>query len=277
MAAAVVGATVLAWGGATAVALPVTLIDGSSVVTVDPESEQGLSAWTVNGVVHVREQGFWVRVGDTGPEASLAGLVLDSQLASDVDRDGHDETLVAMLADPLGRFGLELRWSVLGSRIGVGSTAASDIAVQIALTNLTDAPLAVSLFEYTDVDVLGSFADDVAEFSGTPPNTLRAGDASGLARYESVWTAAPGAVEAALFDDTLASLRDTAPTELDGTLAAAGDVTGTVQWDLRLEPGATRILSQDQGVDVLPVPESATSWLLGLAALRALRRRGVRA
>lgn len=258
-----------------AVAVPVTLEDGSAVVTIDPDSPNGLSAWTVNGVSHVSYQWFWLRAGGELAETSIDALDRTAAVLSDVDDDGDDDTFFVSFADPSDRFALELRWSLAGSPFAPPTSAiASDIAVQVSLTNLTPADLDVTLFEYTDVDLFGSAVDDAALFSGTPPNTLEVTDSSGLVRYESVSSSPPSAVEAALFDRTLASLTDGMLTVLSGARSAEGDVTGTVAWDLRLEPAASFLLSQDQVIRVAAIPEPSVALLLaaGLAGLGAARR-----
>ena len=260
-------------GAATAV--PVTLEDGSAVVTIDPDSQTGLSAWTVNGVSHVSTQWFWLRAEGVGPEFSLDTLDRTAAVLSDTDADGDDDTYFLALTDPQDRFALELRWSLAGSPFAPPTAlVSSDIAVQVSLTNLTDANLDLSLFEYSDVDLFGSAVDDAALFSGAPPNTLEVTDSSGLVLYESVFTGPPSRVEAALFDETLASLNDGGLTGLSGALDAEGDVTATVVWDLLLDPGATFALSQDQVIRVSPIPEPSVALLVaaGLAALGARRR-----
>ena len=41
-------------------AAPIHLEDGVAFLEVDPASQDGLTAWTVNGVQHVRTQWFWL-------------------------------------------------------------------------------------------------------------------------------------------------------------------------------------------------------------------------
>lgn len=241
-----------------AAALPVTLEDASAVVTVEPDSQDGVSGWAVNGVTHVRTQWFWVRVGDAGPETSIDALTETARVASDTDADGDPDTLVLGLADPQARFSMQLRWSLAGSPFGPPTAgAASDLALQITLTNTSGGALDVSLFQYTDVDLFGSFVDDSALWSGGGggPNTATVGDSTGLATWESVFTPRPTAVEASLFDGALASLNDGTATALSGALAASGDVTVTALWQAVLGPGASLLVSQDQQIRVSPIPE----------------------
>jgi hypothetical protein len=263
---------------APAHAVPVTLQDGSAVVTVDPSSPDGVSGWAVNGVTHLRTQWFWLRVGDAGPEASIDALTETARLASDTDADGQADTLFLALADPAQRFTMELRWSLTGTPFGpVTAGAASDLALQLALLNTSGGPLDVTLFQYTDVDLFNTFVDDSALWSGGPgvPNTARVTDSTGLAEWESVWTPRPTAVEASLYDVVLASLLDGDPTTLTGALAAAGDVTVTAAWRALLPAGGALLLSQDQQIRVAPIPEPSLALLVGggLAALAASRRR----
>jgi hypothetical protein len=232
----------------------------------------------VHGIAHLRTQSFWVRVGAAGPESSIDALTETARVASDTDADGQDDTLFLALADPAQRFALELRWSLSGSPFAPPTAgAASDLALQITLTNTSGGPLDVSLFQYTDVDLFGSFADDAAAWSGGPggPNTATVTDSTGLATWESVWTPRPTAVEASLFDAALASLEDGDPTSLSGALTAEGDVTVTALWRALLAEGGSLLVSQDQRIGVAPIPEPSVLVLLGggLTALAVHRRR----
>jgi hypothetical protein len=258
-------------------ALPVTLEDGAALVVIDPATSEGLSPWTVDGIVHVREQGFWWRVGGSGGEQPLSALDLTNLFSTDTDGDGDLDTLTLGFADPAGRFDVQARWSLLGAPFGAPTSgSASDLAVQLAVINRTASVLDFHLFQYTDVDLFGSFADDAALFAS--PGQASVSDGSGLAVWESVWIPTPGGFEAALYDVLLSSLGDGAPTALSGAGAAGpGDVTLAVSWSALLAPGGSFLMSQDQQVRVAPIPEPGVALLLGsgLAGL-ALARRGAR-
>jgi hypothetical protein len=255
---------------AEAGAAPILLEDGVALLEIDPASPDGLTGWTVNGVPHLRTQQLFVRAGADTAETSIAALDLVSAAASDGDGDGREETLAIAYADPAGRFDLSLRYELSGTAIG-DPTVASDLRLDVALTSRGDALFTARLFQYTDVDLFTSFADDELVFSGAP-DRARVTDSSGLGAYESSWSGAPDAVEAALFDATLASLTDGAPTALSGALAASGDVTHAVSWQV-VGGGAW---TQAQSIRVVPEPGAALLVALGLAMLARRREEPMR-
>jgi hypothetical protein len=260
-----------------AAAVPVTLQDGSALVSVDPGSQDGVSAWAVNGIAHLRTQWFWLRVGDAGPETSLDTLAETARVASDGNGDGQDDTLSLSLADPQQRFALELRWTLTGSPFGPPTaSASSSLSLDLTLTNTSGGPLDITLFQYSDVDVFNTFVDDAASWSGAgSPDTATVTDSTGLASWTSVWSPAPGAVEASLFDSLLASLNDGVPSALSGALTASGDVTVAAAWRALLGAEGSLVLGQDQRILVAPIPEPSLALLVGggLAALASARRR----
>ena len=60
---------------ATGGILPITLQDGNTTVTIDPNNPaDGVNSWTVNGVNQLLQQWFWYRIGNTGPAYSIDTL-----------------------------------------------------------------------------------------------------------------------------------------------------------------------------------------------------------
>ena len=256
-----------------AFALSVALEDGVATLEID-EATGAVSAWTADGAVHVREQAFYWRVGPAGGESTLAALDLLSSDSTDGDGDGDLDSLVLGFRDPGGRFDVEARFALTGSAFGSPSSGASStLTVDLTVVNTSAGSLDLALFQYTDADLFGSFADDLASFGAS--NGGGVADGSGLATWESAWNAAPDSVEASIYGALLASLGDGAATALSGALSAGpGDVTLGVGWLRSLAGGGSFTWSQTQRIDVAAIPEPSVALLLagGLVALAAGRR-----
>jgi hypothetical protein len=255
-----------AWlGAAPASAAPVLLEDGVGFVTVDPATQDGIGAWTVNGVQHVRQQWFWIQ--RDASEASL-DTIGSTAAASDATGDGIDDTVDVAFEDDTS-----LRVAIASTPIGdPASGLLSALTTELTL-RATQGALVLRLFQYIDVDLFGSYADDDAIFSG---GTAFVTEASGLGAWESSWDRAPDAVEIAVYDATLASLNDGAQTVLSGATAASGDVTIAAMWEISLPIGETFTLRQTQTIRVVPEPGVATLVALGLAGLAVRRKETAR-
>lgn len=249
-------------GVAATPAAAIPLESGVAVVDVDPTLEQ-VTGWTVNGVAHLRTQQLFVRPGSATSESPITDLTLLSSLASDSDGDGRDDRLAASYTDAGQRFQIDLAWRLTGSAIG-DPAVSSSLTLDVTLTALT-APLSLALFAYDDVDLFTSFADDEALF--TPPGSASVTDASGLGSWQAEWGLAPGAIEVALWSDTLTSLTDGGVTTLSGAASASGDVTITAVWLFALAPGQPISFSQTQTITVVPEPGSLLLVAAGLALL----------
>jgi hypothetical protein len=262
-----------ALAAAPAAALPVGLTAGVATVEIET-TNGGVAAFTVNGAVHVREQGLYWRAGATGGESSFGALVLGATSASDADSDGDLDTLVLGFADAGGRFDVEARWSLAGSDpAGPLSGASATLAFDLSVVNRSASVLDLTLFQYTDADLFGSFADDTAEFGAANGGAVQ--DGSELGTWAAAWDVAPDGIEASIFGVLLASLGDGAPTALSGaTSAGPGDVTLGVAFRALLDPGASFTRSQVQEIAIAPIPEPGVAALFGagLAALAAAGR-----
>lgn len=249
-------------------AAPILLENGVAFLEIDPESPDGLTGWTVNGVPHVRTQSFWIGTAG-GPEIPLSDLSLFLVQTDDADGDGVTDGLGLIYTRPDGP-PVGIGYKLTGSAIGASGPLVSELRIDVRIFESEDGET-IRLVQYTDVDLFNSYADDEALLSGTPLAAVVT-DSSGLGRYESSWSLAPGAVEASVYDSLLASLLDGNPTTLTNALFASGDVTLGAAWDIEIPFFESLTFSQTQSIRIVPEPGTLLLLAAGLAGLVARRQ-----
>ena len=246
------------------VAAPITLWDLNSSVTVDPNSDDGMFNWRIDGVDHMVQQWFWYRIGPAGPETPVNRLGDLSTKLSDADFDPNFETLSLRYAGTDVQ--LDVVFTLNGSNPG---NHRSDIAESITITNLTGSEMDLHFFQYCNLDLDGTAEDANAEITGG--NTA-------VQRDETVWasetviTPRPSHVQVAFYDAILQSLKDANATTLNDNAGpiGPGDLSWAFQWDFTIGAGESVLVSKDKAI----VPEPATVALIGVgAALLVIRRR----
>ncbi len=250
----------------------ITLQDNNSVVKINPDSQDGVYSWTVNGGNQLSQQWFWYRIGEVGGEASIDTL-------GNVQSGTYFGSRGAFVSysDPDKGLSVEVTYLLTG---GANVSGKSDLGESIRITNTSASAMQIHFFQYSNFDLNGVPEGDNLQFPNV--NTVRqTKGASSLT--ETVVTPAPDRYEGDYFDNTRQSLNDSSPTALSNTPAIGGlaigpgNMTWAFEWDRTIQPGDTFLISKDKQLDV--VPEPGTLVLLITAGLGALcyawrRRRG---
>jgi len=263
----------------------ITLTDGSSVVTINPNSTgvRGVNYWSVNGAVgmnQLQQQWFWYRIGDSGPEASIDTL---GNLNSGIYR-GTRGAYVSY-SDPIKNLNVEVDYLLTG---GSPFDGKSDLGESITIKNTSTFSQTIHFFQYSNFDLQGVSSGDMLQFSlNSQSNKVNSvTQTKGLSSLtETVVTPPADHYEGNLYPGTLNRLNDGGPDTLSDlpvtpTTAGPGNMTWAFQWDMTLLPGGTFLISKDKRMYVDPVsfvPEPTSFALLGTATLGllgfALRRR----
>lgn len=244
--------------------------DGNSEAVFDPQSEAGHRDWLVDGIDHLVNEWFWVRIGSTGGELSLDELELVGVSTFDTNAfsDNRHDTISMLFRDSLQAptFEVELSFKLRGS---AANSLESDLVEILRVNNLTRSPLDLHVFQYVDFDLDGTAAGDSVTFEDV--NSVRqTGEFSSL--NETVVTPASSHREANLFPATLASLNDGSPTTLNDNVGPVnGNVTWAFQWDRTVAANGSFILSKTKSITV-PEPTSMALLALGLLARRRMQR-----
>jgi hypothetical protein len=258
--AAIIGLT------GVAVANAFTLTSGNTVVTYDPDTQAGMSSWTVDGVNQLAKQWFWYRVGATGGESALNTLSHTTTTGT----FGGAALVESVFTSP-GNFSITITYTIKGGTVG---SKKSDIAEVISIENLSGSALPIHFFQYSDFDLGGTANNDSGWMAN--PNTI---DQSDLSTALSETVATPGANEYQVGIGTaaglMASLNDALPTTLSDTplIGIANKIGPTnvawaFQWDFNIAGNDSALISKDKQIS--PTPDVGSTLALLGAALTGL-------
>jgi hypothetical protein len=255
----------------------VDLIEGNTKVSINPTAQAGMYDWIVDGQDYLAQQWLWYRVGSGGPEFSLDSLTYAGGSQPLPDQ--------AILNYTSTSFDVQLTYALTGGSVGSG---VSDVAESIKIINNTASALDFHLFLYSDFDMAGTALGDtvtsVTYFPyGSSPGYNSVTQVEGADLNQTTFGTFANRAEAGLSTTILGKLNDGSSTDLLNAVGGFGPVTSAdmsyaFQWNLSIAAGASKTITVDKRLDIVPIPEPTTAALslLGLAALfHASRRRRV--
>jgi hypothetical protein len=246
------------WGSGKAEAAIWTLTDVNSTVQVNDSTSVGAYQWQIDGYNNLFQHQYWYRVGSSGGEQPITNLPLISA------QMGFNKYLDLKY----GNDSLEIRVNYLLTGGAVGSHK-SDLAADIAVTNLTGSSMDFHLFKYTDFDIYSNAGFDIGTLMN--PMTISQRDQFSGFYDESVMVPQMDLWEIAFRPSLLDKLNDGNPDNLlnqtSPLVAGLGQyVTWAAQWNRTIGPGGSFIMPEDNYI-TFATPEPGTLILLGSGLL----------
>src|ERR1051326_7045390 len=121
-----------------------TLVNNNSFADINPNNQQGMFDWFVDGQNQLFQQWFWYRVG-LNPEQSI-----DTISAPLITRP---DAKTAYITYNNGAFSVEIDYVLTGQSAGSGQ---ADIRESIRIHNFTANPLDFHFFQYSDFNLLNN-------------------------------------------------------------------------------------------------------------------------
>jgi hypothetical protein len=232
----------------------------------------GVYDWQVDGVNQLNRHWFYYRVGSTGPEYPIEHINGSPKI------NAVPNPFMARLDVSYTNSNYSVRtfYQLVGQSAGSGNAQLSE---SITVANASSSSLEFHFYQYSDFDLGGVSGNQTVQFytneiNGQYYKVIQHLGSSSV--FERVDSEAPpiGHVEAAEYDQTLASLTDANPTTLSDVISAGPEnVTFAYEWDVVLT-AAGQAGSSFQISKILSVPEPSASALvsLGLVTVALLRR-----
>jgi len=245
------------------------LVDGNSVLVIDPTTQSGANVWAVDNQDQLFKQWFWYRVGDVG--TGTQEYSIDTLSAPTVTGGGNSATI----AYTSSLFDVSVTYLLAGGAVGSGNATLNE---DILIVNKSGALLDLQFFQYSDFDLAGTKdGDSVLLYPNTSPFQLAYQWDGNVGLTEGIVSVNPFASrgDVGQAPTIVNSLNDNSITDLStstGTFGP-GDAEFAFQWDLAIAAGDSLTISKvkDLSVNVIPEPTTAALAALGLA-LFAVRR-----
>ena len=242
------------------------LTNGNSSVTINADTDYGMSDWTVDGQTQLYKQWFWYRKGNTGGEKTLNHLDL-------VSVNQSSPSTLTTLYNSSGQFNIEVSYTLLG---GSGGSGNSTVGEQIKISNLSASTLNFHFFQYVDFDLGGDYHGDTVELGQNVSGLYDYAYQHKGNSYFADEIVSPGAQhgEVGLSQSILTKLLDSSPTTLNGnTGPVTGDATWAFQWDAAIPVGGSFSIALNKSVYVVPEPSATALIPAALAMLALVKRR----
>jgi hypothetical protein len=252
----------------------VTLSHNNSIAHVNVGSDAGMFDWSVlNGnqyVPNLKQQWFWFRVGDNGPERPINTISAPTFTTPDA------RSLYTKYNN--GSFGVSISYLLTGQAPGsIGHDALSDIAETISITNGTSSSLQFHFYQYSDFDLGGTSGNQTIQLGKNLQNLFNEAVQANGTDSLSETVVSPGANhgEAALFNATLLKLQNGNPDTLNDVAGPVGpgDATWALEWDLTIPAFSSFGISKDKSIHLKGVPEPTSLALVSLGVAACLLRR----
>jgi hypothetical protein len=239
-----------------------SITNKNSILDINAASGPGgVNNWKIDGVDQLNLQWFYYRIGSAGPEYPLEAISSTPTIGT------GSKSLTLTYAN--SAFSVRTVYSLTGGNLGSGT---GQLDEAITINNTSASALDFHFFQYSDFNLGNATGGQTVQFYKNPSGLPYYSVQSDGSRSVTETVSPASHIEAALYNQTLASLTDGSPTTLNDIASAGlGDVTFAYQWDFTLAAGGSFQIQKLIGV--VPEPSSLALISSGMLALAIFRRR----
>jgi len=242
----------------------VTLTDPfypNSTVNIDAGAPATLQGWTVELFNQMAQSGYWFAIGN-----SAVAVPVSSIGAASITQFTESDATLVYSGD---LFDIQIDYLLWGNPVGSGM---SDLSQTVMITNKSGTALDFHLFEFVNMDLNGSAANEIAMLTNSSTITQDEGTTQGQLSVNTI----PAHWQIGDATSLLNSINTVSGLNLaDGQSPYVGDAAFAFQWNMSIAGNGSQSISQDMlmmGAQV-PEPSSVTLFVSSLTLLPLVRRR----